>query len=174
MLSFLLLLTLCWNGAESRLSPDLAGYSLCHGTSTGAYTTCESVLDLNTDNVCKSVTPPTTRTYWAVRAYDTSSNNSGWSNEVAVDPPTPTPTITPTPIPTCAPTPVCPLIYTPTATPTIRPTIKIDPRRDYVLGMSDSVKVFQALKAKQKEQNTGRTLRDIIKGTPMAIAIKKG
>ncbi len=95
-----------WNpNSES----DLAGYRIYYGTSSKSYS---GIVDVGNETIFTLTGLTSGTTYFiAVTAYDTSFNQSGYSNEVsgiAIDPepllPSPPPTITPSPIPEPTPT----------------------------------------------------------------------
>jgi len=68
--------TLQWN---ANSEPDLSGYKLHYGTSAGVYTTSVNVGNVTTRTV--SGLSNNTRYYFAVTAYDSSGNESGYSVE---------------------------------------------------------------------------------------------
>lgn len=118
-------LYLSWN---SNTESDLSGYKVYYGTSSSSYT---SINDLGNSNV--AIIQNLNRGvqyHFAVTAYDSSGNESDFSEELVytfqdVTPtptPTPTPTATPIPSPTPTPTPVPSASPTPTPTPTLVPT----------------------------------------------------
>src|SRR5256886_2562970 len=101
--------TLTWN---ADLDPNVVGYRLYSGTTTGVYTqTTEvgSAVSASVSNLAGGKTY-----FFVVTAYNAAAVESGPSNEVSYLAPTSTPTPTPSPSPTPAPTP--------TPTPTPRPT----------------------------------------------------
>src|SRR5438552_277186 len=100
-------MTLAWD-ADS--DPNVVGYRLHSGTTTGVYTqTTEvgSAVSASVSNLAGGKTY-----FFVVTAYNAAAVESGPSNEVSYLAPTSTPTPTPSPSPTPAPTP----------TPTPRPT----------------------------------------------------
>ena len=75
---------LSWNAPSTNEDgtplTDLAGYKIYYGTSSGSYTQ-----NINVNNVTTYTVPNLTdglTYYFAVTAYDTSMNESGYSNEV--------------------------------------------------------------------------------------------
>ena len=70
--------TLTW---DPNIESDMAGYKVYHGTASGSYT-----MALNAGNVTQYTVNNLTdgqTYYFAVTAYDTSGNESGYSNEVS-------------------------------------------------------------------------------------------
>jgi fibronectin type 3 domain-containing protein len=70
--------TLAW---DPNTEPQLAGYKVYFGTSTGVYTTTIDVQNVTTYTVT-GLAPGQTY-YFAVTAYDGSGDESGFSNEVS-------------------------------------------------------------------------------------------
>lgn len=68
---------LAWN---ANTEPDLAGYKIHYGTASGNYTTTIDVGNITTCTVPGLADG--TRYYFAATAYDTSANDSCYSNEV--------------------------------------------------------------------------------------------
>jgi hypothetical protein len=75
--------TLSWNAPTTNVDgtplTDLAGYKLYYGTASGTY-----AQNINVGNVTTYTVPTLTdglTYYFAVTAYDTASNESGYSNE---------------------------------------------------------------------------------------------
>lgn len=63
--------------------PDLAGYKIYMGTATGQYGLPQDVGNVTSRTI--TLTPTTGATYYfALTAYDTSGNESGYSDEVSV------------------------------------------------------------------------------------------
>lgn len=77
--------TLSWNAPTTNVdgSPltDLAGYKVYYGTSSGNYTNQTDVGNVLTSQITNLTAGITY--YFAVTAYDTSGNESGYSNEVS-------------------------------------------------------------------------------------------
>lgn len=69
-----------WN---PNTESDLAGYKLYYGTSSGNYTTTIDVGNVVTHTIPDLATGAIY--YFAVTAYDTSDNESGYSNEASLD-----------------------------------------------------------------------------------------
>jgi hypothetical protein len=113
-------LTLTWQASPS--SPDIDGYRVYYGTSSGNYTQHVDVLGTGTTATVANA-PSGSTYYYAVVAFKAGVESTR-SNEVtsplpsATPTPTPTPSPSPTPTPTSTPTP----IPTPTTTPTPTPT----------------------------------------------------
>jgi hypothetical protein len=112
--------TLRW---DANPEPDVAGYRVYYGTSSGKYSQSNDVGNV-TGTTISNLTAGQTY-YFVVTDYDTSGLESLPSNEVAYSVPSPTPTPTPTPTrtPTPAPTPTPDLGSTPPSggTPTPAP-----------------------------------------------------
>jgi hypothetical protein len=76
--------TLSWEApttnADGTPLTDLGGYKVYYGTSSGNYTVSLDVGNVTTYKI-DNLTPGTY--YFAVTAYDTSGNESGYSNEVS-------------------------------------------------------------------------------------------
>lgn len=73
--------TLSW---DPNIEPDLGGYLLSYGTSSGQYI---GTIDVGNVTSFQFVEPnPTVRYYLALRAYDTAGANSPFSNEVVTTP----------------------------------------------------------------------------------------
>jgi hypothetical protein len=71
---------------DPNAEADLAGYRLHYGTTSGSYTEMEVISnDRNTWTVT-NLTAGTTY-YFALKAFDTSGNESGFSNEVSAEVP---------------------------------------------------------------------------------------
>ncbi len=67
-------------GWDANTESDLAGYKVYTGTVSGTYTS-----NIDVGNVVEYTTPDLivgTTYYWALTAYDTSGNESGYSSEV--------------------------------------------------------------------------------------------
>ena len=77
---------LSWDSNDWTIDPDLAGYKVYHGTVSGNYTNTIDIGLINPDGVptytVNNLTEGNTY-YFAVTAYDTSGNESGFSNEVS-------------------------------------------------------------------------------------------
>lgn len=77
--------SLSWDAPDSNIDgtpvDDLAGYRVYYGTSSGNYT---SFVDIGLSNtaVIDSLTPGATY-YFVITTYDTSGNESAFSNEVS-------------------------------------------------------------------------------------------
>jgi len=69
-------ITLTWN---ANIEPDLAGYKVHRGSSPGVYST---IVDVGIA-LTYQVTLGSGTYYFAVTAYDTSNNQSAFSNEVS-------------------------------------------------------------------------------------------
>ena len=76
--------TLTWNApttnADGSPLTDLAGYKIYYGTSSGNYSVSVDVRNVTTYTVDSLSSG---KYYFAVTAYDTSNNESGYSNEVS-------------------------------------------------------------------------------------------
>jgi hypothetical protein len=81
-------LTATWNASSES---DIAGYVLFSGTQTGIYS---SSIDVGNVTSWQGVFSSGTRYYFAVQAYNTSSNFSPYSTEVFVDVPPGPPSLT--------------------------------------------------------------------------------
>jgi hypothetical protein len=103
-------------GWDPNSDPDLAGYRLYSGTTSGVYTQQIEVGNATTTLVSNLIDGTTY--FFAITAYNTSSVESPQSNEISytVPSPNPSPTPTPSPLPTATPSP------SPTPTPTPLPT----------------------------------------------------
>ena len=71
---------------DMSLLVDLAGYKIHYGTASGVYTVTEDVALTDTPGspehtLTITVPLPATRYYFAITAYDTSDNESDYSNE---------------------------------------------------------------------------------------------
>jgi len=117
-------LTLTWQASAS--SPNIDGYRIYYGTSSGNYSQHVDVVGTATKATVANA-PSGSTYYYAVVAFK-SGVESTLSNEVksslpsATPTPTPTPSPSPTPTPTPTPTPAPPPTPTPTTTPTPTPT----------------------------------------------------
>jgi outer membrane biosynthesis protein TonB len=94
--------TLAWNPSSG---PNLAGYRIHKGTSSGVYTQIFDAGNVTTDTISNLTAGPTY--YFVVSAYDTAGAESAYSNEISFTA-TATPSPTPTPTPSPTPTPVSP------------------------------------------------------------------
>src|SRR6266478_6225161 len=107
--------TLAW---DPDSDPNVVGYRLHSGTTSGVYTQTTEVGNVTAASVSNLASGNTY--FFVVTAYNAAAVESAPSNEVSyiapTSTPTPTPTPTPKPTPTPSPTP------TPTATPTPTPT----------------------------------------------------
>jgi hypothetical protein len=65
----------------ANTEPDIAGYKVYEGISSGSYNTFYDVG--NTTSWDREVPIPVVDRYYVVTAYDTSNNESGYSNEVS-------------------------------------------------------------------------------------------
>src|SRR5438132_8395304 len=109
--------TLAWDAASD---PNVVGYRLHSGTTTGVYTqTTEvgSAVSASVSNLAGGKTY-----FFVVTAYNAAAVESGPSNEVSYLAPTSTPTPSPSPTPSPTPTPTPSPTPTPTPTPTPEPT----------------------------------------------------
>jgi hypothetical protein len=77
--------TLAWNAVSAS---NLAGYRVYYGTSTGSYGTPLSAGTKTTYTVSSSYLQAGKTYYFAVTAYDSSGNESSYSNEVSKTIPT--------------------------------------------------------------------------------------
>src|SRR5205823_4873402 len=111
-------LTLTWQASAS--SPNIDGYRVYYGTSSGIYTQHVDVLGTGTTATVANA-PSGSTYYYAVVAFE-AGVESTLSNEVKSSLPSATPTPTPTPSPSPAPTPTPTPTRTPTPTPTPPPT----------------------------------------------------
>src|SRR6266480_1704189 len=116
--------TLAWDAVSD---PNVVGYRLHSGTTTGVYTqTTEvgSAVSASVSNLAGGKTY-----FFVVTAYNAAAVESGPSNEVSYLAPTstPTPTPSPSPTPTPTPTPTPSPSPTPTSTPTPTPTPRPTP-----------------------------------------------
>jgi outer membrane biosynthesis protein TonB len=111
-------LTLTWQASPS--SPNIDGYRVYYGTSSGHYTQHVDVLGTGTTATVANA-PSGSTYYYAVVAFKAGVESTR-SNEVISPVPsaTPTPTPTPSPSPTATPTPTP--TPTPSPTPTLTPT----------------------------------------------------
>lgn len=75
-------ITLAW---DANSEPDLSGYKVYYGTSSGTYTTTIDVGNVTTYTLSGVFTPYVTY-YFAVTAYNSSAQESGFSNEVNLIP----------------------------------------------------------------------------------------
>lgn len=77
---------LSWDSNDWSIDPDLAGYKVYHGTVSGNYTNTIDIGLVNPNDVptytVVNLTDGNTY-YFAVTAYDTAGNESGFSNEVS-------------------------------------------------------------------------------------------
>src|SRR5438876_7320929 len=105
-------LALSWQASPS--SPDIDGYRVYYGTSSGNYTQHADVL--GTGTTATVATAPSGSTYYYTVVAFKAGVESTRSNEVVSSVPSATPTPTPTPTPSPTPT------ATPTPTPTPKPT----------------------------------------------------
>jgi hypothetical protein len=93
LLMFLLILIGCGGGTDagsggtiklawdSTTDPDLAGYKIYYGTATGIY---DNSIDVGNVTTYHLIGLAKGQTYFiATTAYDTSNNESGYSNEVS-------------------------------------------------------------------------------------------
>jgi hypothetical protein len=71
--------TLQW---DANVEPDLAGYKLYEGAVSGGPYTLKQTLGLVTTTVLVGV--PDGKTCWVMTATDSSTNESGYSNEVCI------------------------------------------------------------------------------------------
>src|SRR5256885_15742233 len=94
-------LTLSWQASAS--SPDIDGYRVYYGASSGNYSQHVDVLGTGT-SATVSKPPSGTTNYYALVAYR-GALESTYSNEVMGSTPGVTPTPTPTPSPSPSPTP---------------------------------------------------------------------
>lgn len=72
--------TLQWSANSEQ---DLAGYKVYRATSSGAYGAPIAVLQGNVTNYTVTGLQLGTTYFFIVTSYDTSDNESGWSNEVS-------------------------------------------------------------------------------------------
>src|SRR5436190_21158477 len=116
-------LTLTWQASAS--SPNIDGYRVYYGTSSGIYTQHVDVLGTGTTATVANA-PSGSTYYYAVVAFE-AGVESTLSNEVKSSlpsaTPTPTPTPSPSPTPTPTPTPTPPPSPTPTPTPAPAPVL---------------------------------------------------
>jgi len=115
--------TLAW---DPDPSPNIAGYHVHAGTSSGVYT---QILEegKTTSTVISNLVDGTTY-FFVVTAYNTSGAESAPSNQVSYNSTStssPTPTPTPTPAPTPSATPTATPSPTPSPTPTPTPAVKV-------------------------------------------------
>lgn len=75
-------LTLAW---DHNIEPDLAGYRLYQSSVSGVYTTPTSTVQADS-NQCTIQVDTTASVYFVVTAFDTSYNESGYSNEAVFVP----------------------------------------------------------------------------------------
>lgn len=106
---------------DPNLAPDIVGYRLYGGTSSGVYT--QSIEVGNVSSVALSGLQAGTSYFFVVTDYDTIGQESAFSNEVSYLVPgaTPSPTPKPTSTPVATPTPK------PTSSPTAGPAQMISP-----------------------------------------------
>src|SRR5438477_8301746 len=108
---------LSWQASPS--SPNIDGYRVYYGTSTGNYSQHADFLGTGTSATV--VAPPAGSTYYYAAVAYKGSLESSDSNEVMKSTPATSPT--PTPIPTPTPTPTPTSTPTPTPTPTASPIV---------------------------------------------------
>jgi hypothetical protein len=104
---------LTWNPSSS---PNIAGYRLLSGTTSGVYSQTNEIGNATSTLVSNLVTGKTY--FFVVAAYNTMGIESVPSNEVSYL----VPSSSPTPTPTAKPTPTPTVKLTPTPTPTPPPT----------------------------------------------------
>src|SRR4029450_2558576 len=116
-------------GQARTSSPDIDGYRVYYGTSSGNYTQHVDVLGTGTTATVANA-PSGSTYYYAVVAFkagveSTRSNEveSSLPSAMPTPTPSPSPSPTPTPTPTPPPTPTPTLIPTPTPTPTPAPLL---------------------------------------------------
>ena len=69
---------------DKNLETDLAGYRLHQGITSGVYDSVVADIAVGTETVTLTGIPDGTY-YWALIAYDTDNNESGYSNEVTAN-----------------------------------------------------------------------------------------
>ncbi|SNB46127.1 dockerin type I domain-containing protein [Geobacter sp. DSM 9736] len=152
--------TLYWDApatyADGSPITDLAGYKVYAGSSSGNYDQPVDVGNKTSHTVTNL--PDEGTHYFAVTAYDTKGNESGFSSELAqtLEPtpepaPTPTPEPAPTPEPTPAPTPApepTP-VPDPTPAPVVKGIAKGDVNGDGVVNMPDVLATLNAITGTQ-------------------------
>lgn len=75
--------TLAWDapiGENGKPVPDLAGYRVSYGTAVGSYAT---TVDIGTSTSCTVSDLPPGTYYFTVTAYDSTGNESEYSNEAS-------------------------------------------------------------------------------------------
>ena len=104
---------------DANTESDLAGYKVYYGTSSKSYAGSVDAGNVTTFTLTGLTQGQTY--YIVVTAYNTSSNESGYSSEASGDATEPTPPVSETP-PTITPSPTPEPAPTPTVTPTESPT----------------------------------------------------
>src|SRR6266404_1267405 len=109
--------TLAW---DPDSDPNVVGYRLHSGTTSGVYTQTTEVGNATAASVSNLVNGNTY--FFVVTGYNAAAVESAPSNEVSYIAPTSTPTPTPSPTPTPTPTPTPAPTSTPSPTPSPTPT----------------------------------------------------
>ena len=76
---------LSWDANDWTIDPDLAGYKVYYGLLSGVYTTVIDIGLINPQGVPTYIVKPLAdgEYFFVVTAYDSSGNESGFSNEVS-------------------------------------------------------------------------------------------